>query len=251
MIQRPAGTIDAGIISSLTMKTTVSALLAGLWLLANAAAAQTATPRQDPAALRQTVEQFLRVQSAGLPGDVNITVGQLDARSNLPACVAPEVFMPNGSRIWGKTTVGVRCAAPSPWTIYISATVQVLGEYVVVASPLAQGQMVGPNDLAKAKGDLTTLPNGIVTDASQAIGRTVTASLKAGTPLRNDALRSQAAVQQGQTVRVVSAGPGFRVSAEGRALNNATEGQVAQARTASGQVVSGVAKAGGVVEVTY
>jgi len=49
----------------------------------------------------------------------------------------------------------------------------------------------------------------------------------------------------------VSSGPGFRVSAEARALNSAAEGQIAQARTASGQVVSGVAKAGGVVEVAY
>lgn len=233
------------------MKTSATALLAALWLLANAVAAQTIAPRQDPAALRQTAEQFLRVQSAGLPGQVNISVGQIDARSSLPACAAPEAFMPNGSRPWGKTTVGMRCSTPSPWTIYISATVQVVGEYVVTATPLAQGQLVGSNDIAKVRGDLTMLPNGIVTDPSQAVGRTVTASLPVGTPLRNDALRSQAAVQQGQTVRVVSAGPGFRVSAEARALNNAAEGQVAQARTASGQVVSGVAKAGGVVEVTY
>jgi flagellar basal body P-ring formation protein FlgA len=111
--------------------------------------------------------------------------------------------------------------------------------------------LIGPNDVAKINGDLTALPQGIITDSSQAIGRTAAASLSAGTPLRNDALRSMQAVQQGQTVRLVSTGPGFRVSAEARALNNATEGQVAQARTASGQVVSGVAKAGGVVEVAY
>jgi len=76
-------------------------------------------------------------------------------------------------------------------------------------------------------------------------------SLPAGTPLRNDALRSVQAVQQGQTVRLTSSGPGFTVTAEARALNNAAEGQVAQARTASGQVVSGVARAGGIIEVTY
>lgn len=225
-------------------------LLAALCLLATGAAAQT-PPRQDPATLRHSVEQFLRVQTAGLPGQVNVNVGQVDARTSLPACAAPEPFLPNGSRLWGKTTVGVRCTVPSPWTIYIAATVQVVADYIVTAAPLAQGQMVGPNDIVKIKGDLTTLPTGIITDESQAIGRTVTASLRAGMPLRTDALRSQQAVQQGQTVRVMSAGPGFRVSTEARALNNAAEGQVAQARTASGQVVSGVAKAGGVIEVSY
>ncbi|KRB93343.1 flagellar basal body P-ring formation chaperone FlgA [Noviherbaspirillum sp. Root189] len=239
------------------MKTSVKALLAALWLMAGFAAAQTpqqaqqSPQRQDPAALRQVVEQFLRIQTAGLPGQVNLSVGQVDARSSLPACAAPEAFLPNGSRIWGRTTVGVRCTVPSPWTLYISATVQVVGDYIAAAVPLAQGQQVGPNDLVKLKGDLTSLPAGVITDTSQAIGRTMTTSLPAGTPLRNDALRSQAAVQQGQTVRVVSNGPGFSVATEGRALNNASEGQIAQARTASGQVVSGVAKTGGIVEVTY
>lgn len=226
-------------------------MLAALCLLANAAAAQTAASQQDVGALRQRVQQFLQVQTSGLPGQVNVSVGQIDTRTYLPACAAPEPFLPHGSRLWGKTIVGIRCSVPSPWTIYVSATVQVISEYLVTAAPLAQGQLISANDLAKVKGDLTALPPGIITEMSQAIGRTAVVSLSAGTPLRNDALRSQQAVQQGQTVRLVSNGPGFSVSAEARALNNAAEGQIAQARTASGQVVSGVAKAGGVVEVSY
>lgn len=58
-------------------------------------------------------------------------------------------------------------------------------------------------------------------------------------------------VQQGQSVKLLLAGAGFTVSNEGRALNNATQGQVVQVRTASGQLVSGVARSGGVVEVAY
>lgn len=207
--------------------------------------------RQDTSAIRQAVDQYLRVQTAGLPGQVNIAVGNVDARTNLPQCAAPEAFMPNGSRLWGKTTVGVRCTTPSPWTIYVAATVQVIGEYVTTAAPLVQGQLVGPNDIVKIRGDLTTLPAGIITDPGQAVGRTVAISLPSGTPLRSDSLRTQPAVQQGQSVRVVTSGPGFKISTEARALNNASEGQIAQARTSSGQVISGIAKAGGVVEVTY
>ena len=226
-----------------------SALALALCALQGLAHAQ--APRQDTSMLRQTVEQFLRVQTAGLPGQVNISVGNVDARTNLAQCAVPEAFMPNGSRLWGRTTIGVRCTTPSPWTIYVAATVQVIGEYVTTAAPLAQGQTVGPNDIIKIKGDLTTLPTGIITDVNQAIGRTAAISLPSGAPLRSDSLRAQPAVQQGQSVRVVSSGPGFRVSTEARALNNASEGQIAQARTASGQVVSGIAKAGGVVEVPH
>lgn len=231
-----------------SMKTPVRFLIA---LLPLAAAAQTPPARQDHAVLRQAVEQFLRIQSAGLPGQVTISVGQVDPRLNLAACAAPEAFLPGTARVWGKTTVGVRCSAPAPWTVYIPATVSVTGDYLVTATPLAQGQVVGPNDLAKVRGDLTALPQGIVTDASQAVGRTLNVSLRPGTPLRGDSLRSQQVVQQGQLVRLVTNGPGFSISAEARAISNAADGQIAQARTQAGQVVSGVARAGGVVEVTY
>lgn len=233
------------------MKLPFKALVAVAWLLAGAAAAQSLPAHQDQAALRRDVEQFLRTQAAGLPGEVNISVHSIDPRMNLAACSTPEPFLPTGSRVWGKTTVGVRCRAPSQWTIYVTAQVQVLADYVVTAAPLAQGKQIGPNDLAQVRGDLTALPQGIITTPAEAIGKTVAASLSAGTPLRMDSLRNQQAVLQGQAVRLVSNGPGFRITAEARALNNANEGQVTQARTASGQVVSGVAKPGGVVEVTY
>lgn len=207
--------------------------------------------KQDPHAVRLVVEHFLRTQTAGLPGEVRISSQALDPRSNLPACAAPEPFLPTGSRVWGRTTVGVRCHVPVNWTVYISATVNVIGEYVTTAAPLAQGQLINATDLTRAKGDLTLLPPGIITDPAQAIGRAVTLSMAAGMPLRQDALREQQAVQQGQTVRLMTSGQGFRVSSEGKALNNAADGQVIQARTANGQIISGIARAGGIVEVTY
>lgn len=207
--------------------------------------------RQDTEALRQTVEQFLRKQSADLPGEVTITAGAVDARMNLAACPLPEAFLPPGGRLWGRTTVGVRCNAPSAWTVYLTATVRVVGDYVAAAVPLGQGQLVGAHDVIKVRGDLTAMPNGIVTDTAQAIGRTLAMSVRAGTPLRHDSLRSPRAVQAGQIVKLVSIGPGFRVSADGKALGHGTEGQIVQASTSNGQVVSGVARANGIVEVTY
>jgi len=205
--------------------------------------------RQNLPALRAVALQYLQTQTAGLPGQVTIQVGQVDPRTSLASCPAPEAFQQPGARAWGKTTVGVRCTAPSPWTVYIQATVNVVADYVAAAVPLAQGQPVDAGQLVMMKGDIAAMPNGIITDMAQAIGRTPTASLPAGTPLRMDTLKSKPVVQQGQTVRLVSKGANFSVSAEARAINNAGEGQVAQARTQSGTVVSGTARAGGIIEV--
>ena len=231
---------------------TVVALLSAFPLLAMSAPGVPTSPaRQDPAALRAAVEQFLLTQAAGLPGEVSVKVGAVDPRTALAHCPAPDAFLQPGARAWGKTTVGLRCTAPSVWTIYIQAQVNVKADYVAAAVPLAQGQALEQGQLMLVKGDIAAMPNGIITDMAQAIGRTPTVSLAAGTPLRLDTLKSKPVVQQNQAVRLVLNGNGFSVSSEGRAIGTAGEGQVVQVRTASGTVVSGTAKAGGMVEVAF
>lgn len=231
------------------------ALLAALGASAPLAQAQSRAgfdaARQDATRLRAVVEQFLVTETAGLPGKVSVQVGPIDQRMSLASCPAPQAFLQPGARAWGKTTVGVRCTQPSSWTVYIQAQVSVVADYVAAAVPLAQGQPLEASQLTLVKGDIAAMPNGIVTDIAQALGRSPTVSLAAGTPLRLDTLKSRPVVQQGQSVRLVSSGAGFSVSGEARAIGNAGEGQVVQARTASGAIVSGTARAGGLVEVVF
>lgn len=227
-------------------------VIAALAFTMHAAHAEnTALPRQDLDVLRKTAEQFLQTQATGLPGEVKVTIGAIDPRLKLPACTTPQAFLPPSSKVWGRTTVGLRCTVPSNWTIYVSATVKVFGEYIAAAAPLAQGQTIDQADIGKVKGDLSALPAGVITDATEAIGRTAATTIPLGAPLRQDALRNQRAIQQGQGVRVVVNGPGFSVTSDAKALNNANEGQLTQVRTPNGQVISGIAKLGGIVELTY
>jgi flagella basal body P-ring formation protein FlgA len=230
---------------------TLFVILSAASLFVLSGASQAAPAIQNVNALRAVVEQFLLTQAAGLPGEVSVKVGAVDPRTALAHCPAPEAFLQPGARAWGKTTVGVRCTAPSSWTIFVQAQVNVKADYVAAAVPLAQGQPVEQGQLMLVKGDIAAMPNGIITDMAQAIGRTPTVSLAAGTPLRLDTLRSKPVVQQNQAVRLVLNGSGFSVSAEGRAIGTAGEGQVVQVRTPSGTVVSGTAKAGGMVEVAF
>jgi flagella basal body P-ring formation protein FlgA len=210
-----------------------------------------AQAHQDLAVLQSVAQQFLQQEGAGLPGEVKVEVRPLDARMQLASCPAPEAFLQAGARAWGNTTVGMRCTAPTAWKVYLQAKVTVQGDYVAAGVPLAQGQNIDASQLVVLKGDLTALPAGVVTDMAQAVGRSSKVSLPAGAPLRLDSLKTPPVVQQGQSVRVVSSGPGFKVSAEGRAIGTAGEGQVVQVRTPAGAIISGIAQAGGLVEVVF
>lgn len=224
------------------------ALLASLL----AAVSLPAAARQEQAPVRKAIEDFLRIQTKGLPGQASFSVGSLETLANLAPCPAFEVSLPAGARAWGRTSVAVRCQAEAGWNIYVPVQIKVLGDYLVTARALTQGQVVGEADLATAHGDLAGLPAGILTEAAQALGKTAAQSVASGYPVRSEMLRQVLVVQQGQSVRLTSSGPGFQVTgAEGRALANAADGQVVQVRLGSGRVVSGIARPGGTVEVSF
>ena len=224
----------------------------GLLLLGMLLVAASAAARQAPEPVKLAIEDFLRIQTKGLPGQVSFSVGQIDPQNGLTPCPAFEVSLPAGARAWGSTNVKVHCQSENSWDIFVPVKIRVIGDYLVTARALSQGQVIVEADLANNRGDLTNLPSGTLTEASQAVGKSLAQSMASGQPIRNDILRQPMVVQQGQGVKVLSKGPGFQVTGgEGRALNNAMEGQVVQVRMASGHVVSGIARAGGVVEVTY
>lgn len=206
---------------------------------------------QDLTQLRLEVEQFLLTQSAGVPGKVSVSAVAVDSRLKLARCDNMQMFLPAGSKIMGRTSVGVRCNAPQVWTVYVQANVQIMVEYLIAAGPLAQGHVITEQDLAKGQGDLAKLPPNVFTEASQAVGRSVYVPLAAGTVLRQEMLRVTPVVQQGQKVVLNSIGDGFRVSAEGTALNNASEGQRVKVKVGNGQVISGLARPGGLIEVIF
>ncbi|MBT8542945.1 flagellar basal body P-ring formation protein FlgA [Polynucleobacter paneuropaeus] len=199
--------------------------------------------------INQKVKDFLTTQSAGSPGKPEITVTPMEEGTQLTYCPSPEAFFPPNSAAWGRTTVGVRCGQPKPWTVYVQANVSIIANYVVAGAPIGQGQTITANELQLQKGDLTTLPAGIFTEFNRVIGQTARMSLVAGTVLKKEMLKMPLIVQKGQSVRVSSGGKGFSISTDGQALNEASEGELVKVKVSNGSVVTGIAKENGVVEV--
>jgi len=201
--------------------------------------------------LEDTVRDYVLRQASDLPGKVRVTVDPLDPTTRLSPCTAFSPSHPPGSRLWGKATVTVTCLGPTHWVAYIPVRVQVTARYLRTTRQLAPGQPLGSDDFTLVEGDLTELPTGTLTDPAQAIGRPLRLGLSAGQPLRGEQLVTPLAVRQGQAVRLVARGSGFAVSSEGTALANASEGNPVPVRTAAGQTLKGIARAGGVVEISY
>jgi flagella basal body P-ring formation protein FlgA len=215
------------------------------------AAAQTpsaAATAQDGESIRVAALAFLQQQAAGLPGKVDITVTPVFPRGLAP-CSALDPFMPTGARLWGRVTVGVRCVGERPWTLYVQARVSINATYYTAARAIAPGEVLASADLIARDGDLTAMPQAVVTDPSQAVGAVALSRVPAGLPLRTDMLRAASSVAIGQTVHVVADGSGFSISADGSAMNNAAPGQQVRVKTAGGQIITGIVKDSQTVEV--
>lgn len=213
-----------------------------------ASAPRPATGNTVGDAIRATAEQFLRQQTVGLPGQIGIAVNPVSPRG-LAACTGLEAFLPPGTRLWGRTMVGVRCLGERPWTLYVQAHISVHATYYVAARDIAPGQTIEQPDLVARDGDLANLPRSVVTDPAQAVGALAQNRITAGLPLRQDMIRAPLAIQLGQTVRLVASGEGFSISTEGSAMQNAATGQPIRVKTRSGQIISGIVKADNTVQI--
>lgn len=222
----------------------IHAFLLPLLLACNLLAAAEIDPLLD------TAERHIQIQTKGLPGKVSIRLGKIDT-TRLPPCAAHEAYTPPGAKMIGKTSVGIRCLTPNAWNVLIPAEIQVTGTYVTTARSILAGRTIQTEDLHVLSGDISTLPTGIIADPAAAQGKTLRNSLGAGQLLRSDQLISPMVIRQGQSVRVISKGAGFAVSAEGKAMTNAAEGQLVQVRMSSGQTVSGTARSDGSVEISF
>ncbi|HYG44337.1 MAG TPA: flagellar basal body P-ring formation chaperone FlgA [Bordetella sp.] len=212
------------------------------------ARAATAPATVHATAIGQAAEAFLRDQLASLPGTLSVTLDPIDT-ARAAACTELAPFLPSALRPRSRMTVGVRCSAPQSWTLYVQATVSVLGQYYVAAHMIPAGQAIQASDLATRDGDLVTLPPGVVVDPGALIGMRARYRIAAGQAIRGSALRSALAVTRGQQVRITARGAGFVISSEGEALDDAPPGAPVQVRTPSGQVVSGIVRSATLVEV--
>ncbi len=227
------------------------AALAALPLAAPAQVAESAAPAvspQDPAAVISVAEDYLRQQLASISANPSIKFDEVRT-DRLQACDDLSAFMSAGSRPRARMSVGVRCAAPKPWSVYVQATVSAPGQYFVAARTINPGEPLTPDAMAPHDGDLVNLPPGAVTDGQSVIGMTASYRIASGQPIKLASLRSVGSIQRGQTVRINAHGRGFSVSSEGVALESAAPGSTVQVKTPSGQIVSGIVQRTGSVEV--
>lgn len=172
---------------------------------------------------------------------MEVSVGELDSRLRLAPCARVEPYIPVGSRLWGKTRLGVRCLDGAiKWNVFLPVTVKAFGNAWVIKGDVAAGAMLTENDAMLAEVDWAEEASPIASNPAQWLGQVASRALTTGLPLRQSMIRPAQVFQAGAQVRVVAQGTGFQVVSDGQALSAGVIGQPARVKLDSGRIMSGV-----------
>lgn len=180
-------------------------------------------------------------ESSGNALRMEVVVGALDSRLRLAPCAAVEPYLPAGSRLWGRSRIGLRCTdGMVRWNVSLPLTVNAYGPAWVLKNSLAVGTTVTERDVVQAEVNWAEDTSPILRERTLWLGQVASRPLLAGQALRQNMVRPAQVFQAGSTVRVIVQGAGFSVSSEAQALSAGTVGQQARLRFDNGKVTSGV-----------
>ena len=219
----------------------------GLGVFALACAGLPWAQAQDASleALRLEAQRWVNeaVQKSQPPGAnlrMQAEVGPLDSRLRLAVCGNIEPHLPAGSRLWGRSRVGLRCAdGMGRWNVSLPVVVKAVGPAWVVKNQVAAGAMLNASDVVEAEVDWAEEPAAVLQERVLWVGQTTTRQLSTGQALRQGMVKPAQVFQAGASVRVVAQGPGFQVSSDAQALSAGVVGQTARVRMDNGRVTSG------------
>jgi flagella basal body P-ring formation protein FlgA len=179
--------------------------------------------------------------SEGSPLRMEVAVGQLDSRLRLAPCARVEPYIPVGTRLWGKTRLGLRCLEGSAkWNVFLPVTIRAYGVAWVIKGNVPRGAVLTEADAIEAEVDWAEEASPIVSNATQWVGQVASRALTTGQALRQGMTQPAQVFQAGAQVRVVAQGAGFEITSDGQALSAGYVGQSARVRMDGGRVMTGV-----------
>lgn len=210
----------------------------------------------EPAALEKMAHDFLTpALAAALPKDgaplrAEVVMGSLDARLKLAPCKRVEPHLPTGTRLWGRSRIGLRCVdGPIRWNVFVPVTVKAWGPAWVLKRAVSAGDTLTQDDAEIAEIDWAEHRSGVLALPERWVGQLAAFPLTAGLALRENMVRVPQAFAAGAQVRVSGEGSGFSISATGQALNAGMVGENARVKLPGGRVVTGVVRDAQTVEL--
>jgi flagellar basal body P-ring formation protein FlgA len=202
-------------------------------------------------AVRAAAVDYIRSELPPDSGVTEITAGELDDRLRLARCATgPRVQSVASSAVLAHSTVGVSCAGPVHWTVYVPVTVVRRVPVLVLRHAVSRFAHLTSDDVTVETRTVTGLSAAFLGSTPELNGRRVERTLPAGTSLTVDMFEPDLVVRRGQDVTLIVQAQGIEVRAAGRALQDAEAGGRLKVQNLSSEkIIEGVAESSDTVRV--
>jgi flagella basal body P-ring formation protein FlgA len=182
---------------------------------------------QSHQSIMTAAKTYLKEQTTDFGGKITIEVSPLDHRLRLNHCDDHlETFSPPGANEIGKTTVGVRCNSPNPWTLYVSANVKNKQPVVVTLRDLHRSAVINSDDVRLDERDTSGLLRGRFDSLSEVIGRTLRRSIRRNQVVTPGSLVAEKTIKRGQAITILAGNKYIQVRMKGKALRTGNPGDL-------------------------
>ncbi|MDY6798309.1 MAG: flagellar basal body P-ring formation chaperone FlgA [Pseudomonadota bacterium] len=192
----------------------------------SALAADGKTTSQDIIRAVRVFLQNFTVEQEAQGYQIEYEAGSVDSRIALAPCPGgPAVSFHTEPMETTRPTLLVHCDGQRPWKMYVTASVEVIGEAVVAARPIGRGERLAGNMLATQPVLLNERRKQAVKDPQRVIGMEARRPISTGVPVTADLLTAPPAVSRGDHVIIRARSGRFSVASRGEALAEAAIGE--------------------------
>lgn len=179
-----------------------------------------------------------------------VIVGQLDSRLQLSPCPTVEPYLPQGTRLWGRSRIGLRCLdGPTRWNVFLPVTVKAWGPAWVIRQPVAPGATLSEADAEPVEIDWAESIAPVLASTDDWLGAEAARALMPGQVLRKGMVRPPQMFEAGTQVRVTVKGDGFELAATGEALSHGYQGASVRVRMPNRKILTGTVRDAETVEI--
>ena len=204
------------------------------------AAVARAAERHDLDDLTSATKQFLQEHYAlqDESAATEVSVDPLDPRLRLTQCPLPLTFQVRdlGDK-GGAVSVKAQCEGEQPWSLYVSAQVDIHREVLVASVTLNRGALIDESVIRYQRFNTSNLRQGYLVSKSQVLGQQLKRPLQAGEPLRSSVLEQPLAVERGDIVTLESTNGSITVATQAEALASGRVGEQIRVRNTSSERV--------------
>lgn len=180
-----------------------------------------------------------------LPGKITYDVKKIDlSKFKFDKCQKLEVYSPSGAKLVGQITIGVKCLdqfAEKPSNVIIQAEVAQEYTYVVATTKLSKDEELTKDNIREETGNIAIFYFPVYNKIDSLLGKKTKTVILEGQAIRDSYLALPVVIEYNKDITVISKVGAASVTAVGKAMNLAYEGQKVRVKMPNGKIVNATA----------